>query len=62
MMVTHNMRDAIAHGDRLVMLYDGKIIIDISGEAKKSLTTKDLLDLFEKASGSGEADGNLLLG
>jgi putative ABC transport system ATP-binding protein len=62
MMVTHNMRDAIAHGDRLIMMYDGKIIIDISGEEKMNLTTKDLLDMFEKASGSGEADGNLLLG
>ncbi|MDR0858600.1 MAG: ATP-binding cassette domain-containing protein [Oscillospiraceae bacterium] len=61
MMVTHNMRDAIVHGDRLVMLYDGKIIIDVSGEAKKNLTTKDLLDMFEQASGSEEADGNLLL-
>ncbi|MDR0937428.1 MAG: ATP-binding cassette domain-containing protein [Oscillospiraceae bacterium] len=62
MMVTHNMRDAIVHGDRLVMLYDGKIIIDISGKAKKNLTTKDLLDMFEQASGSQEADGDLLLG
>ncbi|MDR0862498.1 MAG: ABC transporter ATP-binding protein [Oscillospiraceae bacterium] len=61
MMVTHNMRDAIAHGDRLIMLYDGKIIIDIAGEEKKKLTTKDLLDMFEERSGSGDADGNLLL-
>jgi putative ABC transport system ATP-binding protein len=62
MMVTHNMRDAIAYGDRIIMLYDGKIIIDISGREKKKLTTKDLLDLFEKVSGSVEADSNLLLG
>jgi putative ABC transport system ATP-binding protein len=62
MMVTHNMRDAIAHGDRLIMMYDGKIIIDVEGETKRNLTAKQLLDKFEELSGSSEADGNLLLG
>lgn len=61
MMVTHNMRDAIAHGNRLIMLYDGQILIDVSGEAKKKMTVPELLDLFSKASGSDEADDKLLL-
>ena len=60
-MITHNMRDAIAHGNRLIMMYDGKILIDVSGEEKKNLTVEQLLDLFSKASGSNEADDKLLL-
>ena len=61
MMVTHNMKDAIAHGNRLIMMYDGKIVIDVSGEDKKKLTVPDLLALFNKVSGSDEADDKLLL-
>ena len=61
MMVTHNMKDAIAHGNRLIMMYDGKVVIDVSGEDKKKLTVPDLLALFSKASGSDEADDKLLL-
>ena len=61
LMITHNMRDAIAHGDRLVMMYDGHIVVDISGEEKKKLTVQQLLDLFSSASGSDEADDKLLL-
>ena len=61
MMVTHNMRDAIAHGNRLIMMYDGKIVIDVSGEEKKKLTVHQLLELFSKVSGSDEADDKLLL-
>ena len=61
MMVTQNMKDAIAHGNRLIMMYDGKIVIDVSGEDKKKLTVPDLLALFSKASGSDEADDKLLL-
>ena len=61
MMVTHNMKDAIAHGNRLIMMYDGNIVIDVSGEEKKKLTVADLLALFSKASGSDEADDTLLL-
>ena len=61
MMVTHNMKDAIAHGDRLIMMYDGHIVIDVSGEEKKKLTVPDLLALFSKVSGSDEADDKLLL-
>ena len=51
LMVTHNMRDAIAHGNRLIMMMDGKILLDIEGEEKKKLTVRDLLDQFEHASG-----------
>ncbi|MPM12464.1 Glycine betaine/carnitine/choline transport ATP-binding protein OpuCA [bioreactor metagenome] len=61
MMVTHNMRDAIAHGNRLVMMYEGNIVLDISGEEKKKLTVPDLLAQFEKVSGSNEADDKMLL-
>ena len=61
MMVTHNMKDAIVHGNRLIMMYDGHIVIDVSGEDKKKLTVPDLLALFSKVSGSDEADDKLLL-
>ena len=61
LMITHNMRDAIAHGNRLVMMYDGRIVIDISGEEKKKLTVEQLLAKFGQASGSDEADDKLLL-
>ena len=60
-MITHNMRDAIAHRNRLIMMYDGNILIDVSGEEKRSLTVEQLLALFSKASGSDEADDKLLL-
>ena len=61
MMVTHSMKDAIAHGNRLIMMYDGRIVIDVSGEEKKKLTVPQLLELFSKVSGSDEADDKLLL-
>lgn len=61
MMITHNMRDAIAYGNRLVMMYDGRIVVDVSGEEKKNLTVEQLLNLFSQASGSDEADDKLLL-
>ena len=61
MMITHNMRDAIAHGNRLVMMYDGRVVVDVSGEEKKNLTVEQLLNLFSQASGSDEADDKLLL-
>ena len=59
--ITHNMRDAINYGNRLVMMYDGRVVIDISGEEKKKLTVEQLLSLFSKASGSDEANDKLLL-
>ncbi len=62
LMITHNMRDAIAHGNRLIMMYDGKIALDISGEDKKKLTVEQLLAKFGQATGSDEADDKLLLG
>ena len=61
-MVTHNMKDAIAHGNRLIMMNAGKIILDISGEDKKKLTVDDLLAEFSKASGSEFASDRALLG
>ena len=61
MMVTHNMKDAIAHGNRLIMLYEGRVVIDVSGEEKKRLTVPQLLELFSKVSGSDEANDKLLL-
>ena len=61
MMITHNMRDAITYGNRLIMMYDGHIVVDVSGEEKKNLTVEQLLSLFSKASGSDEADDKLLL-
>ena len=51
LMITHNMRDAIEHGNRLIMMQDGHIIVDVEGEEKKKLTVEDLLKLFAKASG-----------
>ena len=62
LMITHNMRDAIAYGNRLIMMYDGRIVVDVSGEEKKNLTVEQLLNLFTVASGSTEADDKLLLG
>ncbi len=61
MMITHNMRDAIAYGNRLIMMYNGHVVIDVSGEEKKKLTVEQLLNLFSQASGSDEADDKLLL-
>ena len=61
LMITHNMRDAIQHGNRLIMMYEGRIVIDVSGEEKKKLTVPQLLELFSKVSGSDEADDKLLL-
>ena len=61
LMITHNMRDAIQYGNRLIMMYDGHIVVDVSGEEKKNLTVEQLLNLFSKASGSDEANDKLLL-
>lgn len=61
-MVTHNMRDAIAHGNRLIMMNDGKIILDIRGEEKKKLTVESLLHEFEKVSGEEFASDKAILG
>ena len=62
LMITHNMRDAITYGNRLIMMYNGHIVVDVSGEEKKNLTVEQLLDLFSKASGSDEVNDKLILG
>lgn len=62
LMITHNMRDAISHGNRLIMLNEGQIILDISGEEKKQLTVEDLLHKFEEASGEEFANDTAILG
>lgn len=51
MMVTHNMRNAIEHGNRLVMMSGGQIVVDVRGDDKACLTVEDLMDMFEQASG-----------
>ena len=61
MMITHNMQDAITHGNRLIMMMEGKIILDIQGEDKKKLTVRNLLDQFEKASGQEFSNDSALL-
>jgi len=62
LMITHNMKDAIAHGNRLIMMNDGKIVVDVEGEAKKKLTVEDLLRLFVSASGDEFVDDRAVLG
>ena len=61
LMVTHNMKDAIAHGNRLIMLDAGRVILDIRGEDKKKLTVPDLLTRFTAASGEEVESDRLLL-
>ena len=61
-MITHNMRDAILHGNRLIMMWEGRVVLDIRGEEKKHLTVNDLLQQFEKASGEQFANDQALLG
>lgn len=62
MMITHNMKDAIAHGNRLIMMDAGHIVLDIAGEEKKKLTVPDLLAKFSAASGKEETNDKMLLG
>ncbi len=61
-MITHNMKDAIAHGNRLIMMNEGKVILDIGPEEKKKLTVEDLLQKFEDVSGQEFASDKALLG
>jgi len=61
LMITHNMGDAIEYGNRLIMMHEGRIVVNVSGEEKKKLTRADLLDLFEKASGKHLDSDKLLL-
>ncbi len=59
LMITHNMRDALRFGNRLIMMHAGRIVVDVRGEEKKSLTVPDLLALFEK--GAGELSDQMVL-
>lgn len=61
LMITHNMHDAITYGNRLIMMHEGQIVVDVCGEEKKNLTIEQLLGLFERASGSKIADDKVLL-
>ena len=61
LMITHNMKDAIEYGDRLIMMYEGRIALDIGGAEKQKLTVEDLLAKFGQATGSDEADDKMLL-
>ncbi len=62
LMITHNMKDAIAHGNRLIMMKDGHVILNISGEEKKKLTVEDLLEKFNVASGEEFSNDRMILG
>ena len=62
MMVTHNMRDAIRHGNRLIMMSAGRIVLDICGQEKQELTVKDLVAKFSQASGEEFSHSQALLG
>ena len=61
MMVTHNMKDAITHGNRLIMMHEGRIIFDVSGEEKKKLTVEALVAKFSQTSGQEFANDRTLL-
>lgn len=61
LMITHNMKDAIAHGNRLIMMYEGHVIYDVAGEEKKNLKVSDLLAKFEEVSGGEFANDRMML-
>jgi putative ABC transport system ATP-binding protein len=61
LMVTHNMKDAIRLGNRLIMMHEGQVILDIKGQEKKDLQVKDLLEMFEKVSGNAMDNDRMLL-
>ena len=61
LMVTHNMRDAIRYGNRLIMMHDGRVAVDGSGEEKKKLTVEALLERFSESAGSDEVSDRLVL-
>ncbi len=61
LMVTHNMKDAIAHGNRLIMMHEGRVILDIKGEEKTKLTVADLMHQFELVSGKEFANDKAIL-
>ena len=62
LMITHNMRDAIVHGNRLIMMHEGRIVVDVEGEEKQMLTVETLLSLFNRASGKHFSSDRAILG
>ena len=62
MMVTHNMKDALQYGNRIIMMHEGRIIVDVDRETKVSLRVEDLLNMFEHTSGSALDNDRMLLG
>lgn len=61
MMVTHSMQQALNHGSRTVMLHQGQVVLDVSGEQRRGMTVQDLLAMFERTRGEVVADDSLLL-
>ena len=61
LMITHNMKDAIKYGNRLIMMYEGRVIYDVRGEEKANLQVSDLLQRFEQVSDGGFANDRMLL-
>ena len=60
-MITHNMKDALAHGNRLIMMNAGRFILDVSGEEKAKLTVEDLLSIFAKSGSDGASNDRMLV-
>ena len=61
LMITHNMKDAIRHGNRLIMMNEGEIILDVKGEEKQHLTKHDLMDKFAELAGTTLDSDEILL-
>ena len=61
LMITHNMHDAIEYGNRLIMMHEGNVVVDVRGEEKQKLTIEQLLQLFEQSSGSKFGDDKAIL-
>lgn len=62
LMITHNMRDALRFGNRLIMINNGQVVVDVDAEQKEKLQITDLLELFEKAAGAEFTSDSVLLG
>ena len=60
-MITHNMADAIRVGNRLIMMHEGRIVVDVKGEEKKKLTIEQLLQMFEASSGTQMTSDKVML-
>jgi len=61
LMITHNMKNAIQYGNRLIMMYEGRVVYDVSGEEKRNLKVKDLLEKFQSVSGAEFANDRMML-